>query len=166
MKKGFTLIELLVVVLIIGILSAVAWPNYQVAVERARITKALPLLRSIRDAQMRYQMATSKQTASLEALDISIPYTNKLTHNEGYTYTDTPVGAITIVPSAIFYTTHYVVLDYYGRDSAHTEIGILRTPSAWGSVSVAVLVLKRSVLVMPVRRSMNCSFKNPASAGF
>lgn len=124
MKKGFTLIELLVVVLIIGILAAVAWPNYQVAVERARITKALPLLRSIRDAQMRYQMATSKQTASLDALDISIPYTNKLTHNEGYTYTDTPVGAITIVPSAIFYTTHYVVLDYYGRNSAHTEIGI------------------------------------------
>ena len=124
MKQGFTLIELLVVVLIIGILAAVAWPNYQVAVERTRISKALPWLRSIRDAQMRYQMATSKQTASLEALDISIPYTNKLTHNEGYTYTDTPVGEITIVPSAIYYTTHYVVLDYYGRNSAHTEIGI------------------------------------------
>lgn len=64
MKQGFTLIELLVVVLIIGILAAVAWPNYQVAVERTRITKALPWLRSIRDAQMRYQMATSKETAS------------------------------------------------------------------------------------------------------
>lgn len=138
MKKGFTLIELLVVVLIIGILSAVAWPNYQVAVERARITKALPLLRSIRDAQMRYQMATSKQTASLDALDISIPYTNKLTHNEGYTYTDTPVGAITILPSAIYYTTHYVVLDYYGRNSAHTEIGICYPRTDSGSLGERV----------------------------
>ena len=57
-------------------------------------------------------------------MDISIPYTNKLTLNEGYTYTDTPVGAITIVPSVIFYTANYVVLDYYGRSSTRTEIGI------------------------------------------
>ena len=49
-KKGFTLIELLVVVLIIGILSAVALPQYQKTVLKSRTAEAWTNLNAIRKA--------------------------------------------------------------------------------------------------------------------
>ncbi len=72
MKKGFTLIELLVVVLIIGVLSAVALPQYTKAVERARATEAMTNLRAIVTAQEMYKMANGEPTTDFEKLDIQL----------------------------------------------------------------------------------------------
>ncbi len=76
-KHGFTLIELLVVVLIIGILSSVALPQYQKAVRKSRVAEAKTLLRSLGQAEDLYFMATGSTNSLLkedwENLDISIP---------------------------------------------------------------------------------------------
>jgi prepilin-type N-terminal cleavage/methylation domain-containing protein len=55
---GFTLIELLVVVMIVGILAAVATPQYFKIVERARVVEALDCLDTVRGAQERYMLKT------------------------------------------------------------------------------------------------------------
>lgn len=73
MNKGFTLIELLVVVLIIGILSAVALPQYTKAVEKSRATEAITLLGSLANAEDIYKMSTGSYTGDLSALDIQLP---------------------------------------------------------------------------------------------
>ncbi|OUO56847.1 hypothetical protein B5F75_03100 [Candidatus Avelusimicrobium gallicola] len=60
-KQGFTLIEILVVVLIIGILSAIALPQYESAVEKSRMSEALINLKAITDASQRYFQANPNE---------------------------------------------------------------------------------------------------------
>lgn len=90
--KAFTLIELLVVVLIIGILAAVAVPQYQVAVDKARVSILLPVMRHVKEMEELYKLHNGQYTANWEELGADIPYTSintskdTITLGNGYTY--------------------------------------------------------------------------------
>ena len=86
-NAGFTLIEILVVALIIGILSAIALPQYTKAVEKSRAAQALAVLKSFGQAYQAYYMANGEYPTSFDQLDLDMKgWTGK---EKWYTYNNT-----------------------------------------------------------------------------
>lgn len=75
MCGGFTLIELLVVVLIIGILAAVAVPQYQKSVEKSRAVEGITWAKSIGGALEAFYLQHGDLPTSFDELDIDVPNT-------------------------------------------------------------------------------------------
>ena len=73
MTQGFTLIELLVVVLIIGILSSIALPQYEKSVRRARGAEAVLAGKTVSDAANLYFFERRQYPTLMSDLTIQAP---------------------------------------------------------------------------------------------
>ena len=93
-KSGFTLIELLIVVAIIGILAAIAVPNFLNAQIRAKIAKAESNLKTFTTAVEMYRMDNGA----------NFPHTHTANQNK---YLTTPVSYVGSIPSDPFQESQY-----------------------------------------------------------
>ena len=85
-KKGFTMIELLVTVLLIGILAAMALPQYVKVVEKQKGTEAVNLLAVIGKAQERYFAVNEKYASDFSDLDSDLIDFSTKTPAKGSSY--------------------------------------------------------------------------------
>ncbi len=124
-NQAFTLIEILVVVLIIGILAAIAVPQYQKSVLKSRFVQGYLLVDSLYQAEQPYFLTHGKYATNIDDLDVSVPKNSSCTktqdHNSFYVC---DFGRIGLSESGAY-------IEYIYRPNGNNTISYIRVLKDW-----------------------------------
>ena len=100
LEKGFTLVELMIVIVIVGILSAVALPNFLSQTEKAKLTEARSKMSAIlKEVHAEYQLDGNAQNA--DDVGIASATTNSSTGVFTYAVTEAGAPAATVIQMTV-----------------------------------------------------------------
>ena len=112
-KKGFTLVEIMIVVAIIGLLAAIAIPNFIKARTQARKNICISNLRTLYHALEEYMIDTNTESGVSMSLtgtpiigETSYVKTKPTCPGSGANYANTNTGSKPVCPSVVTYTDH------------------------------------------------------------
>lgn len=125
-SRGFTLIELMIVVVIVGILAAIAIPNYQQYIQRSHRSAAQAEMMDIANRQKQFLLSNRAYVskADLEASGYALP--TDLSSRYSYAIT---VGAGTLPSFVINFTA--IGAQVADGDLSLSSAGVKTPPDKW-----------------------------------